>query len=346
MSGSDPISMANDQKKKSTTQEQRQAAAKDSAKFDRGVSFGDRVSNTFRDMKNGITSLFESETPKEKAEREKNEAGMEKAKAENKARQERNKLSPEEEAARQKKREDPNQAAHDVQQHNKAVENMSDDQKKAMGLDQNHKGDQHAYDPGDSDGDGIEVSPDKGNMTDTENLKQFGMAAEAGQGKDYYKDTKAAWNHLASVFGDKVTALQGELEGRLGEMTTPTEREVGNPFAGDDVPASKEMDYSDMKGAIQGDIDDVKSVIGGVADIGIEGAKTAGTALKDTGKALADQMGYNSKDLDDAKQTLKDVGSIGKSLSGLGGLFATDNSSQSKVPDGNWKPKSINDLFK
>lgn len=346
MSGSDPISMANDQKKKPTTQERRQAAAKDSAKFDRGVSFGDKISNTFRDMKNGITSLFEPETPKEKAEREKNEAGMEKAKAENKARQERNKLSPEEEAARQKKREDPNQAAHDVQQHNKAVENMSDDQKKTMGLDQNHKGDQHAYDPGDSDGDGIEVSPDKGNMTDTDNFKQFGMAAEAGQGKDYYKDTKAAWDHLTSVFGDRVSALQNELEGRLGEMATPTERETGNPFAGDDVPASKEMDYGDFKGAIQKDVDDAKAVMGGVGDVGFEGLKTAGAALKDTGGLLADKMGYNSKDLDDAKQTLKDVGSIGKSLSGLGGLFATDNSkADSKVPDGNWKPKSISDLF-
>ena len=129
-------------------------------------------------------------------------------------------------------------------------------------------------------------------------------------------------------------------------MTTPTERETGNPFAGDDVPASKEMSYSDMKGAIQGDIDDAKAVLGGVADIGMEGAKTAGTAMKDAGKALAHEMGYDSKDLDDAKQTLKDVGSIGKSLSGLGGLFATDSSSSNnKVPDSGWKPKSISDLF-
>ena len=345
MSGSDPISMANNQKRR-VTPEQREAASKDSAKFDRGVSFGDKVSNTFRDMKDGIVSLFEPDTPKEKAEKKKNEEGMARAKEENKARQERNKLTPEEEAARQKKREDPSQAAQDVQRHNKAVENMSDDQKKAMGLDENHKGEQHAYDPGDSDGDGVEVSQDKGNMTDTDNFKQFGMAAEAGQGKDYYKDTKAAWDHLTSVFGDRVSALQNEIEGRLGEMTTPTDRETGNPFAGDDVPASKELGYGDFKDAIQKDVDDAKAVMGGIGDVGLEGLKTAGAAVKDTGGLLADKMGYNSKDLDDAKQTLKDVGSIGKSLSGLGGLFATDSSSESKVPDGNWKPKSINDLFK
>lgn len=191
------------------------------------------------------------------------------------------------------------------------------------------------------------MSKEKGNLADTDDLKQFGMAAEAGQGKDYYKDTKAAWDHLTSVFGDKVSALQNEIEGRLGEMTTPTDRETGNPFAGDDVPASKEMDYGDFKGAIQKDVDDAKAVMGGIGDVGLEGLKTAGAAVKDTGGLLADKMGYNSKDLDDAKQTLKDVGSLGKSLSGLGGLFATDNSNgDSKVPDGNWKPKSINDLFK
>lgn len=312
-----------------------------------GVTFAGKVGRTFRDMKDGITSLFEPDTPKEKEEKKKNEEGMARAKAENKARQERNKLTPEEEAARQKKREDPAQAAKDVQQHNKAVENMSDDQKKAMGLDENHKGDQHAYDPGDSDGNGIEVSEEKGNLTDADNMKQFGMAAEMGQGKDYYKDTKAAWDHLTSVFGDKVSALQNEIEGRLGEMTTPTDRETGNPFAGDDVPASKEMDYGDFKDAVQKDVDDAKAVMGGIGEVGLEGLKTAGAAVKDTGGLLADKMGYNSKDLDDAKQTLKDVGSLGKSLSGLGGLFATDNSKgDSNVPDGNWKPKSINDLFK
>ena len=305
-------------------------------------SWGD----TFKDIGSNIGSLFESKTPKQKAEDEKNAKGMEKAKAEQAARSERNKMSPAEQEAARKTDPDPATLAQEVQKHNKAVEGLTDEQKKALGL-REHAGEQYSYDPGDTDGDGIEVSKEKDNLTDTDNLKQFGMAAEAGQGKDYYKDTKAAWDHLTSVFGDKVSALQKEIEGRLDEMTTPTDRETGNPFAGDDVPASKEMDYGDFKSAIQKDVDDAKAVMGGVGDVGLEGLKTAGAAVKDTGGLLADKMGYNSKDLDDAKQTLKDVGSLGKSLSGLGGLFATDNSKgDSKVPDGNWKPKSINDLFK
>lgn len=312
------------------------------------VTFGDKVGRTFRDMKDGIVSLFEPDTPEEKKKKAEEAKGLEAAKQREKERHERNKMSPAEQEAARKADLDPASQAKDVQEHNKAVEGMSDEQKKALDLPE-HAGEQHAYDPGDTDGNGVEVSKEKGNLTDTDNLKQFGMAAEAGQGKDFYKDTKAAWDHLTSVFGDKVSALQNELEGRLTEMTTPTDRETGNPFAGDDVPTSKEMDYSDMKGAIQGDIDDAKAVLGGVADVGMEGAKTAGTAMKDTGKVLAHEMGYDSKDLDDAKQTLKDVGSIGKSLSGLGGLFATDNSSSNnnnnKVPDSGWKPKSISDLF-
>lgn len=309
------------------------------------VTFGDKVGRTFRDMKDGIVSLFEPDTPEEKKKKAEEAKGLEAAKQREKERHERNKMSPAEQEAARKADLDPANQVKDVQEHNKAVEGMSDEQKKALDLPE-HAGEQHAYDPGDTDGNGVEVSKEKGNMTDTDNLKQFGMAAEAGQGKDYYKDTKAAWDHLTSVFGDKVSALQNELEGRLTEMTTPTDRETGNPFAGDDVPASKEMGYSDMKGAIQGDIDDVKAVMGGIGDVGLEGLKTVGAAARDTGGLLADKMGYNSKDLDDAKQTLKDVGSLGKSLSGLGGLFATDNSNgESKVPDGNWKPKSISDLF-
>ena len=230
---------------------------------------------------------------------------------------------------------DPTTQQEATQELNRNRSSMTDQQLKEAGVPR-----VSVYDPGDTDGDGKAVSPEDENL--------YGGEPKSAQKEDEdpWKDTKAAWEHLTNVFGEKVSALQSELEGRLGEMTTPTERETGNPFAGDDVPASKEMGYSDMKGAIQGDIDDAKAVIGGVADIGIEGAKTAGTAVRDAGKALAHEMGYDSEDLDDAKQTLKDVGSIGKSLSGLGGLFATDNSSQSKVPDGNWKPKSINDLFK
>lgn len=230
---------------------------------------------------------------------------------------------------------DPTTQQEATQELNRNRSSMTDPQAKEAGVPK-----VDVYDPGDSDGNNKAVSPEDGNVYGGD------PKGQKKDDEDPFKDTKAAWAHLASVFGDKVTALQSELEGRLSEMTTPTERETGNPFAGDDVPASKEMGYSDMKGAIQGDIDDAKAVLGGVADIGIEGAKTAGTAVKDAGKALVHEMGYDSEDLDDAKQTLKDVGSIGKSLSGLGGLFATDNSSQSKVPDGNWKPKSINDLFK
>lgn len=314
-------------------------------KPDYKVTFGDKVGRTFRDMKDGIVSLFEPDTPEEKKKKEEEAKGLEAAKQREKERHERNKMTPEEQEAARKKDLDPATQAKDVQEHNKAVEGMTDEQKKALDLPE-HAGEQHAHDPGDTDGDGVEVSKEKGNLADTDDLKQFGMAAEAGQGKDYYKDTKAAWDHLTSVFGDKVSALQKEIEGRLTEMTTPTDRETGNPFAGDDVPASKEMDYGDFKGAIQKDVDDAKAVMGGIGEVGLEGLKTAGAAVKDTGGLLADKMGYNSKDLDDAKQTLKDVGSLGKSLSGLGGLFATDNSSESKVPDGNWKPKSINDLFK
>lgn len=314
-------------------------------KPDYKVTFGDKVSRTFRDMKDGIVSLFEPDTPEEKKQKAEEAKGLEAAKQREKERHERNKMSPAEQEAARKKDLDPATQAKDVQEHNKAVEGMSDEQKKALDLPE-HAGEQHAHDPGDTDGNGVEVSKEKGNLADTDDLKQFGMAAEAGQGKDYYKDTKAAWDHLTSVFGDKVSALQKEIEGRLTDMATPTDRETGNPFAGDDVPTSKEMGYGDFKDAIQKDVDDAKAVMGGIGEVGLEGLKTAGAAVKDTGGLLADKMGYNSKDLDDAKQTLKDVGSLGKSLSGLGGLFATDNSSESKVPDGNWKPKSVNDLFK
>lgn len=230
---------------------------------------------------------------------------------------------------------DPATQQEATQELNRNRSSMTDQQAKEAGVPK-----VSVYDPGDSDGDGKAVSPEDENL--------YGGDPKSAQkvDKDPWKDTKDAWAHLTSVFGDKVSALQNELEGRLSEMATPTDRETGNPFAGGDVPASKEMSYSDMKGAIQGDIDDAKSVLGGVADIGMEGAKTAGTAMKDAGRALAHEMGYDSKDLDDAKQTLKDVGSIGKSLSGLGGLFATDSSSSNnKVPDSGWKPKSISDLF-
>lgn len=300
-------------------------------------SWGD----TFKDIGSNIGSLFESKTPKQKAEDEKNAKGMEKAKAEQAARSERNKLTPEEQQAKQDRLANPDYQMEQAQRKNRALKGLTDEQMDRLGVPK--EGRTSVYDPGDNDGDGKAVSPEDGNLFEGAPKS----AQEKEEEEDPWKDTKAAWEHLTSVFGDKVSALQNELEGRLTEMTTPTDRETGNPFAGDDVPASKEMGYSDMKGVIQGDIDDAKAVLGGVADIGLEGAKTVGTAMKDGGKVLAHEMGYDSKDLDDAKQTLKDVGSLGKSLSGLGGLFATDNSKgDSKVPDGNWKPKSINDLFK
>lgn len=232
---------------------------------------------------------------------------------------------------------DPETQQAATQELNRNRSSMTDQQAKEAGVPK-----VDVYDPGDSDGDGKAVSPEDENLHGGEP-----KSAQKEGDEDPWKDTKAAWEHLTSVFGDKVSALRDEIEGRLGEMMTPTDRETGNPFAGDDVPASKEMDYGDFKDAIQKDVDDAKAVIGGVGEVGLEGLKTVGAAAKDTGGLLASKMGYNSKDLDDAKQTLKDVGSLGKSLSGLGGLFATDNSrGDSKVPDGNWKPKSINDLFK
>lgn len=301
-------------------------------------SWGD----TFKDIGSNIGSLFESKTPKQKAEDEKNAKGMEKAKAEQAARSERNKLSPEEQQAKQDRLANPDYQMERDQRKNRALKGLTDEQMDRLGVPK--EGRTSVYDPGDSDGDGKAVSPEDGNLYEgAPNSAQ----KDEEEKEDPWKDTKAAWEHLTSMFGDKVSALRDEIEGRLGEMTTPTDRETGNPFAGDDVPASKEMDYGDFKDAIQKDVDDAKAVLGGVGEIGLEGMKTAGTAVKDAGGLLADKMGYNSKDLDDAKQALKDVGSLGKSLSGLGGLFATDNSKgDSKVPDGNWKPKSINDLFK
>lgn len=298
-------------------------------------SWGD----TFKDIGSNIGSLFESKTPKQKAEDEKNAKGMEKAKAEQAARSERNKLSPEEQQAKQDRLANPDYQIEKSQQKNRALKGLTDEQMDRLGVPK--EGRTSVYDPGDSDGDGKVVSPED------DNLYEGAPKSAQKEEEDPWKDTKAAWDHLTGVFGDKVSALRDEIEGRLGEMTTPTDRETGNPFAGDDVPASKEMDYGDFKDAIQKDVDDAKAVMGGVGEVGLEGLKTAGAAVKDAGGLLAGKMGYNSKDLDDAKQTLKDVGSLGKSLSGLGGLFATDNSKgDSKVPDGNWKPKSINDLFK
>lgn len=210
-----------------------------------------------------------------------------------------------------------------AQQLNRDRQNMTPEMKKEAGVP-----DVEVYDPGDSDKDKKAVSPDDGNI--------FEGAPKEPVEEDPFKDTKAAWDHLAGLFGDKITALQSELEGRLGEQLTPTERETGNPFAGDDVPASKEMGLEDVKAAAGGAVGDVKALASGIGEVGGAAASLAGTAIKDGTSATIRGMGI---DTDAVKET-------GKTLSGLTGLFSSGDSPNTGVPDGNWKPKSINDLFK
>lgn len=225
---------------------------------------------------------------------------------------------------------DPTTQQEATQELNRNRSSMTDQQAKDAGVPK-----VDVYDPGDTDGNNKAVSPEDGNVYGGD------PKGQKKDDEDPFKDTKAAWDHLASVFGDKVTALQGELEGRLGEMMTPTDRETGNPFAGDDVPASKEMGLGDLKNVVAQDINDVKNVASGIGEIGGAAASVAGNAVREGTRATIKDMGY---DPDEVKQTVKDIGGAVK---GLGGLFATDNSDAgSKVPDGNWKPKSINDLFK
>lgn len=218
---------------------------------------------------------------------------------------------------------DPQQSMDDAQTRNRAAEHLSEHQKVESGMTGND-----VFDPGDSDGDNKAVSPSDNNMK--------GGAPNPKKDEDPFKDTKAAWAHLSEVFGEKVSALQAELEGRLGDMLTPTDRETGNPFAGDDVPASKEMGLDDVKAAVSSTADDAKAIAKGIGEVGGAAATTAGTALKDAGNATIKEMGI---DTDAVKST-------GKTLAGLSGLFSSgDVSGGDKVPDGNWKPKSISDLF-
>lgn len=225
---------------------------------------------------------------------------------------------------------DPTTQQEATQELNRNRSSMTDQQAKEAGVPK-----VDVYDPGDTDGNNKAVSPEDGNVYGGD------PKGQKKDDEDPFKDTKAAWDHLASVFGDKVTALQGELEGRLGAMMTPTERETGNPFAGDDVPTSKEMGIDDLKNVVAQDISDVKNVASGIGEIGGAAANVAGNAVREGTRATIKDMGY---DPDEVKQTVKDIGGA---VRGLGGLFATDSSDAgSKVPDGNWKPKSINDLFK
>lgn len=219
---------------------------------------------------------------------------------------------------------DPKYQQERAQELNRRRSHMTDDQKKEAGVPK-----VEVYDPGDSDGDNKAVSPSDRNL-------YGGDPNPEKDDEDPFKDTKAAWKHLTDVFGEKVSALQSELEGRMDSMLTPTEREVNNPYAGDDVPASKEMTSADVHEAVNSTANDVKSVVSGIGEIGGAAAELGGTAAKDAGRATIKEMGV---DTDAVKQTAK-------TLSGLSGLFSSGDSPDSKVPDGNWRPKHIGDLFK
>lgn len=218
---------------------------------------------------------------------------------------------------------DPQQSMDDAQTRNKAAKDLTPQQREESGMTGND-----VFDPGDSDGDKKAVSPNDGNMLEG--------APKDPADVDHFKDTKAAWKHLTDVFGDRVSALQAELENRLGKQLTPTDRETGNPFAGDDVPASKEMTLDDVKQAAESTKDDAKAVLKGVGDVGGAAVELGGTAAKDAGNAIVDGMGIDRKA----------AASTGRTLAGLSGLFSSSDSGNDKVPDSNWKPKSINELFK
>ena len=206
----------------------------------------------------------------------------------------------------------------------------TDEEWRRMGEDpKDHKGTQ-AYDPGDTDGNGVEVSEEKGNT------KPGDPIVPEDEKKDPYADTKAAWQKLTEVFGEKVSKLQTELEGRLGQALEPTERELNNPFAGDDVPESKEMKLDDVKATLNATKTDAEKTVKGIGSVGKVAAETAGAAAKDTGNAIVDALDIDTK-------AVKDTG---KTLAGLSGLFASSDNENSKVPDSGWNPKSINDLFK
>ena len=219
---------------------------------------------------------------------------------------------------------DPQQSMDDAQTRNKAAQNLTPEQKAESGM----KG-EDVFDPGDSDGDKKAVSPGDGNM--------LGGAPKDPEHEDPFKDTKAAWDHLTKVFGDKVSALQTELEGRLQNELTPTDRETGNPFAGDDVPGSKEMTMDDVKAATSATADDAKAVLKGVGEIGGAAVDVAGNGIREGANATMDSLGID-------REAVKSTANSAKTLAGLTSLFSTGG--ESKVPDGDWKPKSINDLFK
>lgn len=289
-------------------------------------SAGEALDSPAGAVRQGVKHFQEetaTEAPKQAAEK----AAWDKAKAENKARHEANKGVKSKYADNPDLLARPDEAARAAQDGN-ALE-KTDDQWRAMGEDpKDHP--QQAYDPGDTDGDGIEVSKETGNDKPGDPI-----VPDKSQ-DDPFKDTKAAWKHLTDVFGDKVSALQSELEGRLGDQLTPTERETGNPFAGNDVPASKEMTLDDVKEVSENAKNDATAVLKGAGDVGSAALDLGGAAAKDTGNAIVDGMGIDRKAVADT----------GKTLAGLSGLFSSSDSGNSKVPDSNWKPKTINELFK
>lgn len=252
-------------------------------------------------------------------------AGMEKAKAEQKARHEANK------GVKPKNPDDlanPKKAAEAAQNQNGGQ--RTDEEWRRMGEDpKDHQGEQ-AHDPGDTDGDGIEVSSEKGNN------KPGDPIVPEEEKKDPFADTKEAWQKLTEVFGEKVSKLQTELEANLGQALEPTDRELNNPYAGDDVPESKEMRLDDVKETLNNTKDTAERVGRDLGAVGKAAAGTAGTAAKDAGNAIVEGLGI---DTEAAKNT-------GKTLAGLSGLFARSDNENSKVPDSGWNPKSITDLFK
>lgn len=254
-------------------------------------------------------------------------AGNEKAKAEQQARHEANKGVKSKYSENPDLLANPNDAAKAAQDGNALK--RTPEQWRAMGEDPKDHPD-HSYDPGDTDGNKVEVSPEKGNMSPGDPI------TPEDKEKDPWEETKAAWKHLTDVFGEKVSALQNELEGRLANELTPTDRETNNTFAGDDVPSSKEATIDDVKNTLESTKNDSMAVAKGVGDIGSAALDTAGAAAKEGGNAIVDGMGLD-------KDALK---STGKTLAGLSGLFSKPADTNDKVPDSGWHPKSINDLFK
>jgi hypothetical protein len=277
------------------------------------------------DINSRVQEGLGKEREKEEKAAAKEAAGMEKAKAEQKARHEANKgvtpKNPDDLA-------NPKKAAEAAQNQNGGQ--RTDEEWRAMGEDpKDHQG-THAHDPGDTDGDGVEVSSEKGNN------KPGDPIVPEEEKKDPFADTKAAWQKLTEVFGEKVSKLQTELEANLGQALEPTDRELNNPYAGDDVPESKEMRLDDVKETLNNTKDVAEKVGRDLGVVGKAAAGTAGTAAKDAGNAIVEGLGI---DTEATKNT-------GKTLAGLSGLFARSDNENSKVPDSGWNPKSITDLFK